>query len=143
MLSSYALTKQSPVYYDLERKTIGRYPSNSNLLMKGSDNSLYFGIKDNVKTVEVFRQLFKVKNIDDISGLTYSMKCGNEVVDVTVNINHQGQIQIKIPKDGALNRLTNLYSFEKMESIDFTKRIVVIDFLNSEIRFKDPNDLVL
>ena len=143
MLSSYALTKKSPVYYDLERKTIGRYPSNSNLLMRGSDNSLYFGIKDNAKTVEVFCQLFKVKHIDDISGLTFSMKCGNENVSVIVNVNYQGQIQIKIPKDGALNRLTNLYSFEKMESIDFTKRIVVIDFLNKEIRFKDPNELIL
>ena len=143
MLSSYALTKKSPVYYDLERKTIGRYPSNSNLLMRGSDNSLYFGIKDNAKTAEVFCQLFKVKHIDDISGLTFSMKCGNENVSVIVNVNYQGQIQIKIPKDGALNRLTNLYSFEKMESIDFTKRIVVIDFLNKEIRFKDPNELIL
>ena len=143
MLNSYALNKTTPVYYDLERKTIGRYPSNSNLLMKGSDNSLYFGIKDNAKTVEVFCQLFKVKNIDDISGLAYSMKCGNEIVDVVVNVNFQGQIQIKIPKDGALNRLTNLYSFEKMEAIDFTKRIVVIDFSKNEIRFKDPNELIL
>ena len=51
MLSSYALTKTTPVYYDVERKSIGRYPSNSNLLMKGSDNSLYFGMKDNSKSI--------------------------------------------------------------------------------------------
>ena len=143
MLNSYALNKKTPVYYDLERKSIGRFPSNSNLLMRGSDNSLYFGMKNNTKIIEIFNQLFKVKNIDDISGLAYSMKCGNEIVDVVVNINFQGQIQIKIPKDGALNRLTNLYSFSKMKEIDFTKRIVVIDFLNREIRFKDPNELIL
>ena len=71
------------------------------------------------------------------------MKCGNEMVDVVLNVNFQGQIQIKIPKDGALNRLTNLYSFERMENIDFTKRIVVIDFLKKEIRFKDPSELIL
>lgn len=143
MLNSYALTKTTPIYYDIERKSIGRYPSNSNLLMKGSDNSLYFGIKDNVKTADIFCRLFNVKKIEDISGLTYTMKCGNEIVNVVVNVNFQGQIQIKIPKDGALNRLTNLYSFEKMEAIDFTKRIVVIDFLKNEIRFKDPNELIL
>ena len=143
MLNSYTLTKTAPVYYDLERKTIGRFPSNSNLLMKGSDNSLYFGIKDNEKTASIFCQLFDVKSIDKISGLVFEMKCGNEKVNVVVNINLQGQIQIKIPKDGALNRLTNCYSFEKMEAIDFTRRIVVIDFLNKEIRFKDPNDLIL
>ncbi len=143
MLSSYALTKKTPVYYDVERKTIGRYPSNSNLLMKGSDNSLYFGMKDNETVADVFCQLLGVKNIDSISGLTYTMKCGNEMVDVVLNVNFQGQIQIKIPKDGALNRLTNLYSFERMESIDFTKRIVVIDFLKKEIRFKNPDELIL
>lgn len=143
MLNSYSLTKKTPVYYDVERKTIGRYPSNSNLLMKGSDNSLYFGIKDNQKISQVFCDIFNVKNIDDICGLKYSMKCGNEMVDVVVNINFQGQIQIKIPKDGALSRLANIYSFEKMESIDFTKRIVVIDFHNCQIRFKDPNELIL
>lgn len=143
MLNSYALTKTTPIYYDIERKCIGRYPSNSNLLMKGSDNSLYFGIKDNVKTTDIFCRLFNVKKIEDISGLSYTMKCGNETVNVVVNVNFQGQIQIKIPKDGALNRLTNLYSFEKMEAIDFTKRIVVIDFFKKEIRFKDPNELIL
>ena len=143
MLNSYVLTKKTPVYYDIERKTIGRYPSKSNLLMKGSDNSLYFGIKENKEIASIFCKMFNVKKIDLISGLIFSMKCGQEIVNVNLNINFQGQIQIKIPKDGALNRLTNLYSFQKMQPIDFTKRIVVIDFLNNQIRFKDPNELVL
>lgn len=143
MLNSYSLAKSVPVYYDLERKSIGRFPSNSNLLMKGSDNSLYFGMKEKSEVANIFCKLFKVNSIEEISGLTYLMKCGNEDVNVVVNINFQGQIQIKIPKDGALGRLTNLYSFEKMESIDFTKRIVVIDFLKNEIRFKDPIELIL
>ena len=43
------------------------------------------------------------------------MICGEENVQVELNINAQRQIQIKICKNGTMSRLANDYCYEKIE----------------------------
>jgi len=143
MLKTFSLSKNHFFYYDIEKKTIARFPSKSNLLPKGSDNSLYFGIKKNKDLTKIICSFFDVNKIENIIGLQYKMQCGEDEVNVSININAQGQIQIKISNDGTMCRLTNHYSFERMEEYDFNKMLLVIDFINMEIRFKDPLELSL
>lgn len=143
MLKSYSFSKNTLFYYDIENKTIARFPTHSNLKIKGSDNSLYFGMSNIVPLQEIFTSLFDVKKIDQISGLNFDFNCGYENVNVVVNINAEGQIQIKIMKDGTMGRLADNHSFDKMISYDYTKMLLVVDFKNKQIRFKDPIELLL
>lgn len=143
MLKSFSLSTKTLFYYDCEKQTIARFPSNSNLLMKGSDNSLYFGMKSNEIVKKILCDFFNVKNIDQINGLNFDMSSGGEIVNVIVNINADGQIQIKICKDGTIGRLASNYAFNEMIDYDFTKMLLVVDFKHKEIRFKNPNELKL
>ena len=143
MLKTCNLSKKSFFYYDIENLTIARFPSKSNLKTKGSDNSLYFGMKNNDDAKSVFCDFFNVKTIEKINGLNFDMKCGYETVNVIVNINAEGQIQIKIMKDGTMNRLASNNSFDNMISLNYTQMLLVIDFKNKEIRFKNPIELYL
>lgn len=143
MLKTYQPRNSFFFYYDIENKTVARFPTNSNLKLIGSDNSLFFGMTKDKNVYSLFADFFEVKKIEDLSGAKYTMKCNSEDVDVALNINGEGQIQIKICKDGTIGRLANMYMFDKMEEVDFTKMLIVIDFLNNEIRFKDPNTLKL
>lgn len=143
MLRTCILSKSMFFYYDIERKIIARFPTKSNIKPHGSDNSLYFGMVGNDEIVSIFCKLFDVKKIGDISSKNFDMKCGMETVNVCCNLNSEGQIQIKIMKDGTMSRLTSNYSFDHMKEFDFTKMLIVVDFLNKEIRFKDPNELIL
>jgi hypothetical protein len=70
------------------------------------------------------------------------MKCGDEIVNVVLNLNKEGQVQVKIMKNGTISRLTTNYSFSEMKEFDFTKMLLVIDFKNKEIRFKNPKELL-
>lgn len=143
MLRTCILSKSMFFYYDLEKKTIARFPTKSNIKPHGSDNSLYFGMVGNEEIESVFCKLFDVKKIEEVSSKNFDMKCGLETVNVCCNLNAEGQIQIKVMKDGTMCRLTSNYSFDQMKEFDFTKMLIVIDFINKEIRFKDPNELVL
>lgn len=143
MLKTFSLSKNNTFYYDVERKTIGRFPSKSNLLVHGSDNSLYFGMTSKKEVVDIFCLLFGVKKIDEIHGLNFDMNSGNELVNVVININKEGQIQIKIMKDGTMARLAENFAFDQMNNFDFTKLLFVVDFNKREIRFKDPEKFIL
>ncbi len=143
MLNCYILSGNTCFYYDLERRTIARFPTKSNIKPHGSDNSLYFGMVGNKELENIFCSLFDVKHISNISNKNFDMQCGDEVVNVVCNLNAEGQIQIKIMKDGTMFRLTTNYSFDRMKEFDFTQMLIVVDFLNKQIRFKDPNELIL
>ena len=92
---------------------------------------------------KMFCEFFNVKKIEDIGGLSYKMMCGYEKVDVVVNLNKEGQIQIKLMKDGTMASLADNYLVEHMVQLDFTKMLLVVDFKNKSIRFKDPETLSL
>ena len=143
MLKSCELTSTASFYYDADKKTIARFPTNSNLIPKGSDNSLYFGMTSNRKAYKAICELFGIKDLSKISGTVFPMSCGSNDVDVTFNINAQGQMQLKLSKDGILYKLTNDFAYRSMIAFDFTKVLLVFDFVNKEIRFKDPNLLSL
>ena len=143
MVNVFNLSKNSAFYYDCENKTLGRFPTKSNLKAHGSDNSLYFGMISNNRLCKIFCDLFKVDDITKIYGKNFDMTCGNEKVNVICNINKEGQIQIKLAKDGTMYRLTSNYAFDNMIDYDFTKMLIVIDFIKKEVRFKNPKELLL
>ena len=143
MLKTCSLSKKIFFYYDMEKQTIARFPSKSNLLSRGSDNSLYFGITSNDYVSKLLCDFFNVTSIDKINGLNFDMDSGGELVNVVINLNAEGQIQIKICKDGTMGRLAANYAFKEMKEFDFTKMLLVVDFQGKEIRFKDPNELQL
>ncbi len=144
MLKTYhQYGKKFYFYYDTEKQTIARFPTKSNLLLNGSDNSLFFGLTSDATLCKLMCEFFGVSRIKEISGLSYEMSCGGEMVDVVVNVNAEGQIQIKLCKNGTMGRLSSNYAFEEMREIDFTQWLIVIDFKHKEIRFKDPQELKL
>ena len=143
MVNSYHLTKNNIVYYDLERKTIARCPTKSNLFVNGSDNSLYFGMITNPIVSDVFCKLFDEKSLTHINGKNFDMRCVGETVNIICNVNAQGQVQLKLSKNGILHRLTSEYAFDEMQNFDFTKMLVVVDFIKKEIRFKRVEELSL
>jgi hypothetical protein len=142
MLESCSFGRKRVFYFDIEEKQIARFPTNSNLYSTGSDNSLYFGMTRNENITSIFCKLFNVNSIESIKGLNFDMKCGDEIVNVVLNINKYGQIQVKIMKNGTISRLTTNYSFNEMKEFDFTKMLLVVDFKKKEIRFKDPKELL-
>ena len=64
MLQTYNLAG-TVIYYDSDKKVIARYPSKSNLLLKGADNSLYFGMTSNSDVDKIFCKIFSVSNINE------------------------------------------------------------------------------
>lgn len=143
MVKSFNFSKNGVYYYDLDKKTIARFPTKSNLAPHGSDNSLYFGMISSLESCDIFCKLFDVDKIDKVSGKNFDMRCGYDDVNVICNVNAQGQIQIKLAKDGTMHRLTSNYAFDEMQEFDFTNMLIVIDFLNKEVRFKNPQDFEL
>lgn len=144
MLKTYCqYRKKFYFYYDVEAQTIARFPTKSNLRLSGSDNSLFFGLTSDANLCDLLCEFFSVSKIENISTLTYKMKCGKETVDVALNVNAEGQIQVKVCKNGTMGRLASNYAFEEMKEIDFTQWLIVVDFARKEIRFKDPKELKL
>lgn len=124
-------------YYNIQRKILARYPSKSNLKIKGSDNSLFFGICDNKKISNIFKEIFNVNDIHQISNLSFLMKFLDEKVNVDLNVNNQGQIQIKICGDGTMRKLLNLYIFYSDYVGEEENLLLVLDFKEMTINFTD------
>lgn len=143
MVQAIKLNKRNVIYYDVEKKTIARFPTKSNLIDASSDNSLYFGLVGNEEVEKVICSILDVTNINEMSGKKYNMKCGSEIVNVICNINSQSQIQIKVAKDGSMGKLASDYAYNRMKEYDFTKMLIVVDFANCELRIKDPLELDL
>lgn len=150
MLQTYSLGSNI-VYFDYELQTIARQPTKSNLRSKGSDNSLYFGIASSLEICNILCKFFHVKKIGDLQGKTFSMKCGYSNVTIEFNINKQGQIQSKMildnSKDGVMNSLFMDYILNYNGTINGTINtnhfLIILDFLNQKIRFKNIDELCL
>ena len=137
MLQTYNLAG-TVIYYDLERKVIARCPSKSNLLLKGADNSLYFGVTSNNEVDKIFCKIFSVSNIKKIQDLKYDLSFCGEIIKVFININAEGQIQLRFYNDGTIGRILSKFEDDEHEKIDFTKMLLIVDFAHNEIRVKNP-----
>lgn len=138
MLRTYKRNRNFCIFYDIENKIIARYPTNSNLKVTGSDNSLYFGLVNDPVAVGIMKAILEISNIYDMQDKEFNMNCCGEIAHVKLNINHEGQLQVKIVENGMMSRLTTNYAYTTLQEIDFTKMLFVIDFLNKEIRFSKP-----
>jgi hypothetical protein len=142
MLQTYSLAG-TVIYYDAHKKTLARCPSKSNLLLKGADNSLYFGIDTNNEVSKIFCKIFNVSTVKKLQDSKYDLSFCGEIVEVYLNINGEGQIQVRFNNDGTIGRILSKYADEEREDIDFTKMLLVVDFGHKEIRLKNPNELHL
>ena len=142
MLQTYSLAG-TVIYYDAHKKILARCPSKSNLLLKGADNSLYFGIATNNEVAKIFCKIFNVSSVKKIQDLKYDLSFCGEIIEVFININAEGQVQVRFNNDGTIGRILSRYADEELRNIDFTKMLLVVDFCHKEIRVKDPDELRL
>ena len=142
MLQTYSLAG-TVIYYDAYKKILARCPSKSNLLLKGADNSLYFGIATNNEVAKIFCKIFNVSSVKKIQDLKYDLSFCGEIIEVFININAEGQVQVRFNNDGTIGRILSRYADEELRNIDFTKMLLVVDFCHKEIRVKDPDELRL
>lgn len=132
------------LYYEYENKTIGRMPSSSNLKTYGSDNSLYIGMKKNKELCEILKKIFNLNSIEDFNGKEYSMHSyGGIKVGVSTNINKDGQIQIKINKNGMMRDIYTEFLLEEARDIQPNEIIIIVDFLKMNVRMKNIKDFRL
>lgn len=131
------LSKNNFFNYDVETKVLSRFPTASNMKEKGSDNSLYFGMTSNVEVKDIFCKIFDVDVIDDIQGKTFQMKFYSIDVEVILNINSEGQVQLKMKKNGIMYKLLQLHMYHKMEFFHDKIPQISFDFLRNKISFND------
>lgn len=132
------------LYYEIDNKTIGRMPSNSNLKTNGSDNSLYLGMKKNEQLCDIICKIFKYSSIDEFDGKEFDMKSyGGIDVMVSTNINNDGQIQIRINKNGMMRDIYTEFLLEQEDDIQPQDVIIVVDFINMNVRIKKIKDFRL
>lgn len=132
------LGRGTEIFYDPELKIIGRKPTISNLKKTGSDNSLYMGLINNKKSVDLITHIMGLSSIDDFNDKSIWMGFYGENVEVQCNINHEGQLQYKIVGNGKMAELLEKYE-NNIGSIERDKLLLMLDFLNNEIFF-DKND---
>ena len=132
------------VFYEIENMTIGRRPSKSNLKQHGSDNSLYFGTTANEQMCDILCKMFKYESINEFHDKNFDMKShGGIDVIVSTNINKEGQLQIKINKNGMMHDIFNGFLMDEMDDIDPKDIIIVVDFKNLNVRIRKIKDFRL
>lgn len=141
-MNSLNLGKGAIIYYDIEGKIIGRKPSISNLKEHGSDNSLYFGIVGNYSD-DILCSIFDIDKIEDFSSRNYKMNFYGFEVDISCNINKEGQIQIKVNGSGHMFRLLSKYKENINPINDIDNLLILFDFKYNEIYFNEMNDTVV
>lgn len=127
------------IFYDLDSKIIGRHPTDSNILESGSDNSLYMGLNSNNNSVQLISKIMDLNNINEFSGKSFVMSFYGESVDVQCNVNHEGQLQYKIVKNGKMHELLSKYE-RNIGPINKDKLLIMMDFTNYEIFFEESDD---
>lgn len=132
------------VFYEIENMTIGRRPSKSNLKQYGSDNSLYFGMISNEQMCDILCKMFNYKSINEFHNKNFDMKShGGIDVVVSTNINKDGQLQIKLNKNGMMHDIYNGFLMDEMDDVDPKDIIIVVDFKNLNVRVRKIKDFRL
>lgn len=123
--------------YDIKERTLARQLTKSNVKEVGSDNSLYFGMVSNDDVVKILVKIFDVKDISEVNQRELTMSFYSENIDILLNINAQGQIQIKMMKNGLLHKMFNRFVYEEMEERNPEEIEIVFDMSNKKICFSD------
>lgn len=133
------LNSKTIFYCDVANKKICRKPSKSNLKKVGSDNSLYFGIKDESIMYDLIKNIL---NVDDNEfNRKFKMKAYNQIIDVETNLNKQNQVQVKIIGDGKMAYIFDLYQIKQMNQINPDNIFFCIDFKNNEITVINESEI--
>ena len=143
MLESISLNSKLIFYYDVEKGTIARKPSKSNLLRVSSDNSLYCGVVGNKACEKMLCSIFGLKRISQFNERTIEMSGYGISCKVYLKISKQQQLQIKIDDDPIMHDLFNSFLLEEMEPLSCDEVLLVLDIKNKKIRFKKIRDMEL
>lgn len=133
------LNSKTIFYCDVTNKKICRKPSNSNLKQVGSDNSLYFGIKDESIMYDLLKNILSVD--DNNFNQKFKMKAYNQYIDVETNLNKQNQVQVKIIGDGKMANIFDMYQIKQMSPINPENIYFCIDFKHNEITILNESEI--
>lgn len=126
------------IIIDSFNKIIGRKPTASNLKKNGSDNSLYFGMIDDVFRTITITNFFEVENVNDLKFKKFDFVSYDKKIQVTTRINDYGQLQIRLEKNGTMYKLLNLYLKEiNAKDYDLKKLFIILDFKSFIIYFQE------
>lgn len=131
-----SLDKKTKVFFDIDNKIIGRVPTKSNLKKNGSDNSLYFGTYKNIIMNSILKAFFSYANITEFGKKVFEMKSYGQDLNVETNINNEGQLQIKVGKNGTMYSLFVSYQMSIEERVDSSDVIILVNFNENTIFFK-------
>ncbi len=143
MIESVSLNSKLIWYYDIEKGTIARKPSKSNLLKVSSDNSLYCGVVGNKASEKMLCSIFGLKRIAQFDEQIIEMSGYGISCKVYLKISKQQQLQIKIGDDPIMYDLFNSFLLEKMEPLSSDDVLLVLDVKNKKIRFKKIKEMEL
>ena len=130
------------IYFDLEKRAIGRAPTQSNMKNYGADNSLYFGIVGKSSLEEPIKKILRVEDLNQASGRSFPFCCYGEDVSIVLNINAEGQIQLKFDGTSMFMCFAAL-RFESPSTPSWEDYIIVLDFEHLRMMFKPKKDLEL
>lgn len=122
------------LYYDVDKRVLGRKPTRLNIAFDSPDNSLYFGIKESLPkefSISVVEKITGI-SINDFVDFSFKMRWNNEPVTLETNINRQGQLQLKIIYRGYKSGVS-IIANEFLKQSKGKKYGIFIDFANSEV----------
>ena len=141
MIQSAKLNK-AVIYYDVEKRAIGRTPTASNMLQYGADNSLYFGIIGKSSLEEPLKLVLGVSSLSQADKKAFIFDSYGNRAKVIFNLNAEGQIQLKM-EGRTLFECFSDYMFFHSQKLNWNDYIVVLDFVTRQISFKPKRDLEL
>lgn len=141
MIQSQKLNK-AVIYFDIEKRAIGRAPTGSNMLQYGPDNSLYFGIIGKSPLEEPLKRVLDVVNLLDADKKAFSFDSYGNQIKILFNLNAEGQIQLKMVGRTMFECFSD-YMFYLSKKLDWNDYIIVLDFLTRRLIFKPKKELEL
>lgn len=130
------------IYYDLENRIIGRKLTNSNLKEKSSDNSLYFGRK-NEFIDEIILHIFGTSQLNDLVGKKFELNLCNISSKFEFNINGEGQRQLKMLDKGRLYKIFNYYKQYNNINMENDDVAFLLDLKNKKLLITKASNIII